>query len=135
MAEGLFGTLADEIGAPFNQIPSKSFLGFAGGFGQASLCGCLGVASAFIGMVTDGDTQKKLVGEIFNWYKGQNFPVYQPAQLGLTQTVAESELCKDSVGKFMEAQGVAYGDPERKERCAGVTADVARRVVELLNEL
>ncbi len=34
----------------------------------------------------------------------------------------------------MEAHGVAYGDPERKSRCAGTTADVVRKMIELLNE-
>ena len=60
--------------------------------------------------------------------------MYQPENLGLKTTVAESTLCEISVNKFMEAQGVAYGDPERKSRCAGVTADVTRKMVELLNE-
>jgi len=85
-------------------------------------------------MVTDVDTQKKLVGELIKWYKKETFPNYQPENLGLVQTVAESELCSESVGKFMEAQGVAYGDPERKSRCAGVAAETARKMVELLNE-
>jgi len=101
---------------------------------MATLCGSLGVAASCIGMVTDVDTQKKIVAELFNWYKGFNFPEYQPENLGLEHTVAESVLCEVSVGKFMEAQGVAYGDPERKSRCAGVTADTARKMVELLNE-
>lgn len=85
-------------------------------------------------MVTDVDTSKKLVGELYNWYKGFEFPQYQPENLKLTHTVAESVLCSDSVGKFMEAHGVAYGDHERKARCAGVTGDVLRKTVELLNE-
>ena len=85
-------------------------------------------------MVTDVDTSKKLVGELFNWYKTHEFPQYQPEDLNLTTTIAETTLCEDSVGNFMEAQGVAYGDHERKARCAGVTADVVRKVVELLNE-
>lgn len=85
-------------------------------------------------MVTDVDTSKKLVKELFNWYKEHEFPQYQPENLNLKHTVAESTLCEDSVGKFMEAQGVAYGDHERKARCAGVTADVVRKIVELLNE-
>lgn len=84
-------------------------------------------------MVTDVDTQKKLVAELFNWYKEFNFPEYQPENLGLKHTVAKSVLCADSVGNFMQAQGVAYGDPERKSRCAGVAADVTRKMVELLN--
>jgi len=101
---------------------------------MATLCGSLGVAATCIGSVTDVDTQKKLVAELFKWYKGHDFPNYQPENLGLEHTVADSVLCEVSVGKFMEAQGVAYGDPERKARCAGVTAETARKVVELLNE-
>ena len=101
---------------------------------MATLCGSLGVAASCIGMVTDVDTQKKIVGELFKWYKGFEFPQYQPENLGLKHTIAESVLCEDSVGKFMKEQGVAYGDPERKSRCAGVTADVSRKMVELLNE-
>ncbi len=60
--------------------------------------------------------------------------MYQPENLGLKQTVANSTLCEDSVGKFMEETGIKYGDPERKSRCAGVTADVVRKMVELLNQ-
>lgn len=134
VADGFFGSLADEVGYPFNQIPPEAFISFAGGFGQATLCGSLGVAAACIGTVTDAETQKKLVGELFNWYKKQNFPEYQPENLNLTQTVADSLLCHDSVGKFMKAQGVGYGDPERKARCAGVAAEVTSKMVELLNE-
>jgi len=101
---------------------------------MATLCGSLGVAATCIGMVTDVDTQKKLVADLFKWYPKQTFPNYQPEELGLKQTVAGSVLCSDSVGKFMEAQGVAYGDPERKARCAGVAGETTRKMVELLNE-
>lgn len=101
---------------------------------MATLCGSLGVAAACIGMVTDVDTQKKIVGELYNWYRSFEFPQYQPENLGLKHTIADSVLCADSVGKFMKEQGVAYGDPERKSRCAGVAADVTRKMVELLNE-
>ncbi len=80
------------------------------------------------------DTQKKIVSELFKWYKKHDFPQYQPENLNLKHTVAESILCEDSVGKFMKEQGVAYGDPERKSRCAGVAAEVTRKMVELLNE-
>lgn len=133
VSEGVFGTLADEVGYPFNHIPPQAFVSFAGGFGQATLCGTLAVGATCIGMVTDVDTQKKLVSELLTWYKGHNFPEYQPESLNLTQTVADSYLCIDSVGKFMEASGAEYGSPERKARCAGVASEVAGKVVELLN--
>ena len=134
VAEGFFGTLATEVGYPYNQIPTEAFTNAASGYGQTSLCGCLGTAATCIGMVCDVDTSKKILADLSKWYKTAEFPMYQPENLGLKTTVAESTLCEISVNKFMEAQGVAYGDPERKSRCAGVTADVTRKMVELLNE-
>ena len=134
IAEGFFGTLADQIGYPYNQVPTEAYTSAASGYGQASLCGCLGVSAACIGMVCDVDTSKKIFAELSSWYKAAEFPMYQPENLGLKTTIAESTLCEVSVGKFMEAQGCKYGDPERKSRCAGVTADVTRKMFELLNE-
>lgn len=84
-------------------------------------------------MVTDKDAQKELLLDLCNWYKPHEFPQYQPEGLNLTHTVADSILCADSVGKFMAAHGVPYDHPERKSRCAGVTAETAAKVVELLN--
>ncbi|AOY77805.1 Split-Soret cytochrome c precursor [Clostridium formicaceticum] len=127
--------MADEVGYPFNQIPPEAFINAAAGYaGQASLCGSLGVAAACIGTVCDADTQKKLVGDLWNWYKEYPFPQIQPAELGLATTVAESVLCADSVGKFMDAQGCGFGDTERKERCAGVAAGIVKKTIEMLNE-
>lgn len=134
VAEGFFGTLADEVGYPYNQIPTGAFISFAGGYGHATLCGSLGVAATCIGMVAEKEMQNEIIGKLFSWYRGQNFPEYQPENMNLTQTVAESLLCDDSVGKYMKAEGVGYGDPERKARCAGVAAEVAGKTVELLNE-
>jgi hypothetical protein len=85
-------------------------------------------------MVTDVDTSKKLVRELYNWYKDVELPIYQPEDLDLAHTVAGSTLCEDSVGNFKEVQGCEHGDHERKARCAGVTGDVLRKTIELLNE-
>ena len=111
-----------------------AFVSAASGYGQGSLCGCVGVAAACIGTVCDADTSKKLLAELSKWYKDAEFPMYQPEGLDLPQTVASSVLCENSVGNFMEAAKVEYGDPLRKSRCAGVTGDVAKKMVELLNE-
>ncbi|SCY31756.1 Putative redox-active protein (C_GCAxxG_C_C) [Alkaliphilus peptidifermentans DSM 18978] len=127
--------MADEVGYPFNQIPAEAFTNAAAGYaGQASLCGSLGVAAACIGTVCDVETAKKLVGDLWDWYKEHPFPQYQPAELDLAMTVADSVLCIDSVGKYMEAQGCGFGDDERKERCAGVAAEILKKTVEMLNE-
>ena len=133
IAEGFFGVLADEVGYPFNQIPVATFVNYGSGFQQASLCGSLGAAAACIGTVCDADTSKKVLVELENWYKVTAFPMYQPENLNLATTVADSILCSDSVGKWMEATGFEHGSPERKSRCAGVTADTAKKMVELLN--
>jgi hypothetical protein len=126
--------LADETGYPFNQIPTEMFINASGGYQTASLCGSLGVSAVCIGSVCDADTSKKLIGEVISWYKKAEFPMYQPENLNLPTTVSDSEICNESVGKFMEASGYAYADHERKARCAGVAADCTRKIVELLNE-
>lgn len=98
------------------------------------MCGSIGVAAACIGTVTDAKVQKELVSELIKWYRQFPFPEYQPAGLNLTTTVADSELCKNSVGKWMQATGIGYDDPKRKERCAGVAAGVTKWIVEELNK-
>lgn len=110
------------------------WLNGAAGYGAATLCGSLGTAAACIGSVCDAETSKKVVSELFAWYKKAELPDYQPENLGLTTTVADSLLCEDSVGTFMKETGYAMGDPERKSRCGGVAAAVTRKMVELLNE-
>lgn len=132
VAEGFFGVLANEVGYPYNQIPTAAFTNYGAGFQQAALCGSLGVAAACIGTVCEPDVAKKMLGELENWYKEAELPIYQP-DMKLTTTVANSILCNDSVGLFMEKTGYEYGSDERKTRCAGVAADVTKKMVELLN--
>lgn len=132
MAEGFFGVLANEVGYPYNQIPTAAFTNYGAGFQQAALCGSLGVAAACIGTVCEPDVAKKMLGELENWYKEAELPIYQP-DMKLTTTVANSILCNDSVGLFMEKTGYEYGSDERKTLCAGVAADVTKKMVELLN--
>lgn len=122
------------MGYPYNQIPTEMFINASGGYQMTTLCGSLGVAAACIGAVCDADTSKEIIGEMIRWYRGYEFPQYQPENLDLPTTIAESELCSESVGKFMEVSGYEYGDHERKARCAGVAADCTRKMVELLNE-
>ncbi|PKK40376.1 Split-Soret cytochrome c [Clostridiaceae bacterium JG1575] len=135
MAEGFFGELGEKAGYPFRQINPATFKSYAGGYGLATLCGSLGVAAVCIGSVVPPDDAKKLIAELFNWYKDFSFPEYQPEYEGqLKKTVAESYLCSDSVGKFMHEMNVGYKDPIRKARCAGTAADTTRKMVEILNK-
>ncbi len=124
--------MAEKVGYPFDHIPPQAFITAAGGYGQASLCGTVGVAAACIGSVCDADTSKKLLAELSKWYKAAEFPIYQP-EYDLETTVAGSVMCDVSVGEFMEATGFEYGSTERKARCAGTAADVTAKMVEMLN--
>lgn len=99
---------------------------------MGTLCGALPPAAALIGAVCDGETATKLVRELYKWYERAEFPMYQP-EMELPTSVADSVLCSDSVLHFMNVAGVEHGSIERKTRCAGVTADVARKTIELLN--
>lgn len=132
VAEGFFGVLSEEVGYPFNQFPTAAFVNHGAGYQQAALCGSVGVAALCIGTVCDPDTSKKVLVELENWYKEAKLPMYQP-DMKLDTTVAGSILCADSVGNFMEKTGYAMGSDERKTRCAGVAADVTKKMVELLN--
>lgn len=65
-------------------------------------------------------------------YKEAELPIYQP-KMKLATTVADSIMCADSVGNFMKETGYEMGSDERKTRCAGVAADITKKMVELLN--
>lgn len=133
-AHALIGQLADDVGYPFNQIPIDMFANGAGGYGAATMCGSLGGAVAFIGLVCSPDDAKKVTQDLFAWYRKAELPIYQP-KLKSETTVADSVNCLESVGHYMEKTGVQMGDEPRLERCAGVTGDVAKKTAELLNAL
>ncbi|HHU02160.1 MAG: C-GCAxxG-C-C family (seleno)protein [Christensenellales bacterium] len=134
VADALIGELADVVGSPFDGIPIDLFRIGAAGYFNGSLCGSLGGAVHAIGLVCPIDDAKKLMGELFAWYRKAEFPYYQPKEMKVEKTVSNSINCLDSVGKFMEANDLKMGDENRLERCACLSADVARKTVELLNE-
>jgi hypothetical protein len=127
--------LAEEVGYPFNQIPSEGFSAFKSGIhGWGSICGALVPAIYAITLVAEGDEQKDMVNELMAWYKDTPFPIYQPKGLNLPTTVADSSLCHVSVTKFMQLLDIPRDDPQRSERCGGLTADVAKFTVAMLND-
>ncbi len=119
-----------------NQIPPEIFWPFRSGvYGWGSICGALPPAICAIAMVADTKVNQQLINELMAWYKDFPFPEYQPAGMDLPTTVADSSLCHVSVTKWMQETGYDRSTPERSERCAGLSADVARYTVVLLNEL
>lgn len=133
-AAGLLDNLVETVGYPYNLIPTAMFASGAAGYGQQSLCGSLGGAINVIGLICEPDDARKIVGELCSWYANTELPIYRPEQDFENFTVSGSVNCKDSVTKFMAANGIEeMSDMRRKHRCAGVCADTARKAAELLN--
>ena len=152
--EGTFsaivGELARTVGHPFDKIP-LSMMGYGGsgmaGFG--SLCGTLNGSGAAINLVCDKKTTEAVVTELMSWYATALLPTdisngyaarggyaeddpYTIRTL-LPQSVAGDNLCHLSVSHWCKAANRGSGSPERSERCARITGDVAAKAVELLN--
>ena len=134
VADAIIGELADQVGAPFDGIPVQIWTNGGAGYGQNSLCGCLGGAAGAIGLVCDKATSSAMLKELCTWYKETNLPVYDRGEKALAQVVPGSVNCIDSLGKFFAASGVSsMSDPGRIVRCSCLAADVAKKTVELLN--
>ena len=130
---GIMDLISEAAGVPYNtMIPGKTFAHAAGGYGAGSLCGSLGGALAAIGLFCEPADAAAIRDELYAWYKEHEFPQYQPEFESIT-TVAHSVNCVDSVGTYMAATGYKMSDPERKARCAAVTAEVAVKAITLLN--
>ena len=134
VGSALLQTLSEKVGYPYNVIPEEMFLNGAAGYGQGTLCGALGGAFAVVGLVCGGADSKAVIKELSKWYGETAFPLYQPDGEAPAHTVSGSVNCSDSVTKFMAAANIAeMGDPVRVTRCKSLSADVARKTVELLN--
>ena len=122
VAEAIIGQLAEVVGAPFDGVPIQMFTNGGAGYGQSSLCGCIGGAAACIGLVCDKATSSAILGELCAWYRETNLPIYDKQEKALAQVVPGSVNCADSLG-----------DPGRVVRCSCLAADVSKKTVELLN--
>lgn len=76
--------------------------------------------------------------ELYRWYEVTAFPVYQPMpgtakiDTPLIANASDSILCHVSVARWCKKSGFDANSPERSERCARITADVARKTAELI---
>lgn len=135
VASAIIEELAEQYGYPYNQINGNMFAIGAGGFGRQNLCGALGGAFFAIGLLVPRADVGTIRNELYSYYESAAFPIYVPDGDPEHQwhSVAGSELCKDSVNNWMALSGYKFGDPERVYRCKCLSADVAGKLVELLN--
>jgi hypothetical protein len=131
--------LAEKYGEPYSSFPVDMMIYGAGGVGGwGSLCGAINGSAALVGLfVKDEDDIKKLVNEIFLWYQQTELPIYVPQKPGLDikmpRTVSDSVLCHVSATKWCKTAGHKTYTKPQKERCKRLTADTAKKTVEVLN--
>jgi hypothetical protein len=135
-AEAILGSLQEEVGEPYTSLPLLAFAwGHGGGVGWGMTCGTLmgtGMATAFVA----GKKGDNIINDLMHYYAETELPLFKPANPKATFkniNKSESPLCHVSVGRWMEKEGVKFGSPQRKDRCARLSADIAKKTVELLN--
>ncbi len=125
--------MQDEIGHPYNMVPQKAFLwGSGGGYKWGATCGALTSAAQIINLMHDKETSSAMINNLYAWYSQEEHPNYQPEGQVVT-SVSDSVLCHVSVSTWLAASGVDESDPLKKKRCGGLTADVVKLTVEMMN--
>ncbi len=140
----VFGQLRKKVGEPYASFPIDGFMFLEGGIsGWGTICGANAganiVANLILGPRLAGSEDGMLMGsELLDYYATTPLPVYAPRQpkvaTEIPKTVSGSPLCHVSVGRWMDAAKKPLGSPERRDRCARVSATMAARVVTLLND-
>lgn len=137
---GSFNAIVSQLAAqdptgPYANIPTPMMEWAASGVaGFASYCGALNGACAAIGLICAQKDAQKFISDLLTWYTQTALPsnIIMPTGY-LPQSVAKTTLCHSSVTNWCLASGFASGSPERSERCARLTGDVAAKAVEMLN--
>jgi len=137
--------LKNEIGSPYEEIPTYMLAYGGGGIrGQESACGAVLGAISAINLIA-GEDYGALVDDLIEYYKTEplptdisnqyavegTFPSEPDIKEPLAQSVAGSINCDISKQEWLE---VADHPDQRGERCHRITADVAAKAAEILNE-
>jgi hypothetical protein len=128
--------LQEKVGEPYTVLPLDIFrFGYSGVVGWGTICGALlgaGMAAAFAA----GRQGDEILNELMHWYTVSPLPIYKPKNPKAEPdkvTVSGSPLCHISTGRWMKEGETLLNDPRRRERCARLSADVARQAVLMLN--
>ncbi len=126
----------DSVVPPIYYEMFKYGHGGVGGWG--SLCGVCNGAATILGIFYhEKEDRDPLIGELFRWYESTELPEYTPSgpteKEDVPKSRADSILCHLSTSMWcLEADEEAISG-ERKERCRRLSADGAKKVVEILN--
>ena len=141
----VFMQLRDKVGEPYKSFPIDAFVFLEGGMvGWGTVCGSNAganiVSNLIIGPRIAGpecENGAQIGADMMQWYSETALPIFVPKEpkvkAQIIKTTSNSPLCHLSVGKWMKASGYPIGSPERKDRCARITASVAYHLVQDLN--
>ena len=143
VVSAVFGQLREKVGEPYRSFPIDAFTFLEGGIsGWGTICGanagaCI-VTNVILGPRTAGSEEGMLMGsELMQRYAATAMPTYVPrnprVKADPPKTVAGSPLCHVSVGRWMKAAKKDLQSPERRDRCARLTASMAYELVTVLN--
>lgn len=121
-SQGSFEAIQKELGGAFSTIPPYiTRFGEGGIVGEGSHCGALVGSSTMISLAfgDNPDVSTKLIKELNAWYR---------QDLGHGST-----LCHQSVTEWSKENGVQVESQERKDRCARVAGETAKKAVLLMN--
>ena len=124
------------VGGPWTSYPLMSLkFGEGGVEGWGTLCGSLLGGNVAISLVA-GHEGKPMINDLMQWYSETMQPVFEPKKPRANfkqKTVSDSPLCHISVGKWMKAEQKSLGSPERRDRCARLSASVSYQIATMLN--
>jgi hypothetical protein len=136
VTSGILIPLQKNVGEPYTSFPIISTRwGHGGAVGWGTLCGTLTGTGIVTGLVA-GSEGEKILNDVMAWYTETKLPIFvpeKPKSKIINVNNSDSPLCHISVGKWMKKEGVKFFSPQRKERCARLSADVASKTVKLLN--
>jgi len=138
--------LQEKVGGPYLGIPTLMFWYGGGGVaGWGTICGTLNAAGAIFNLICKKEDFKAMIDVLYEWYQTTPLPTYIPCKGSwckkpFPKSVSHSPLCHVSVQRWCKNASVYFGKPvlynskKRSERCARLTATVAAKVVEMLND-
>ncbi|MDY6820325.1 MAG: C-GCAxxG-C-C family protein [Deferribacterota bacterium] len=141
----LLEILSENIGYPFNTLPLDMFrFGGGGVAGWGTICGTLNGSAQIFNLVGAPSNYTLLINDVIDWYQNQEFPSTHHDSYAKfknqARTVAKSPICHVSVtlwvngAREVDDPSISSLSPERADRCAKVTGDVAMHVAEMLNQ-
>jgi hypothetical protein len=135
----IVGLMGEKYGAPYKDFPfSMMEFGKSGISEWGGTCGALLGGAATLALFYPRAKRDAMIFELFRWYETTALPIYAPkpgttkVEGPLPSSVSDSILCHVSVGKWCAASKFDARSTERSERCARITADVAKKTLEII---